>query len=71
MLVNIFGGITRCDEIARGVNSAIPEEIPKPIVVRLSGTNQKKGREILSEKVEEEKELESAIKRVIELAGRE
>ncbi len=71
VLVNIFGGITRCDEIARGVNSAIPEEIPKPIVVRLSGTNQKKGREILSEKVEEEKELESAIKRVIELAGRE
>lgn len=69
LLVNIFGGITRCDKIARGINSAIPEETPKPLVVRLSGTNQKKGREILSDKVKKEKDLESAVKRAINLAG--
>jgi succinyl-CoA synthetase beta subunit len=48
VLVNIFGGITRCDEVARGILSAIEELKPTvPIVVRLVGTNAGEGFEIL------------------------
>ena len=47
---NIFGGITRCDEVARGILQALSEiEIPYPIVVRLDGTNAEEGRSILAE----------------------
>ncbi len=44
LFVNIFGGITRCDDIARGIVSAPP---PVPMVVRLTGTNEEEGRQIL------------------------
>ena len=49
ILVNIFGGITRCDLVARGVLEAIEQlgRIRVPIVVRLDGTNAEEGREIL------------------------
>lgn len=48
ILVNIFGGMTRCDEVARGIVAAITLSNPsKPIVVRLIGTNQESGEEIL------------------------
>jgi len=48
VLVNIFGGITRCDEVAKGILSAIDELKPTvPIVVRLVGTNAGEGLEIL------------------------
>ncbi len=48
VLFNIFGGITRCDEVARGVLSAMEEVKPKvPMVVRLVGTNAEEGRRIL------------------------
>jgi succinyl-CoA synthetase beta subunit len=47
---NIFGGITRCDEVARGILQALGQiEIPHPIVVRLDGTNAEEGRRILAE----------------------
>lgn len=47
---NIFGGITRCDDIALGLVSAVDElGIDLPLVVRLIGTNEKKGKKILSE----------------------
>jgi succinyl-CoA synthetase beta subunit len=47
---NIFGGITRCDEVARGVLEALGQmQIEVPIVVRLDGTNAEEGRKILSE----------------------
>ena len=47
---NIFGGITRCDEVARGILAALERiEIPHPIVVRLDGTNAEEGRRILAE----------------------
>ena len=49
LFVNIFGGITRCDEVAKGILGAL-EQLPNlkaPIVVRLDGTNAKEGREIL------------------------
>lgn len=49
VLINIFGGITRCDEVARGILSAISEVQPKvPMVVRLVGTNAEGGRHLLA-----------------------
>jgi succinyl-CoA synthetase beta subunit len=51
LFVNIFGGITRCDLVARGILGAL-EQLPKlkaPIVVRLDGTNATEGRKILDE----------------------
>lgn len=48
ILFNIFGGITRCDEVAKGILAAIAEVKPKvPMVVRLVGTNAKEGRALL------------------------
>jgi succinyl-CoA synthetase beta subunit len=50
VLINIFGGITRCDEVARGILSALAEVKTKvPMVVRLVGTNEEEGRRLLSE----------------------
>jgi succinyl-CoA synthetase beta subunit len=50
ILFNIFGGITRCDEVARGILAALEETgISAPIVVRLDGTNAEEGRRILTE----------------------
>jgi succinyl-CoA synthetase beta subunit len=49
VLFNIFGGITRCDEVARGILAALEEVKPNvPMVVRLVGTNAKEGRELLA-----------------------
>ena len=48
VLLNIFGGITRCDEVARGILVALAEVKPKvPMVVRLVGTNAEEGRKLL------------------------
>ena len=48
VLFNIFGGITRCDEVARGIVSAFEEVKPTiPLVARLVGTNETEGRAIL------------------------
>ena len=50
VLVNIFGGITRCDLVARGILEALERVTPRvPIVVRLDGTNAEEGRRILAE----------------------
>jgi succinyl-CoA synthetase beta subunit len=47
---NIFGGITRCDEVARGILAALERlTIEHPIVVRLDGTNAEEGRRILAQ----------------------
>ncbi len=49
ILINIFGGITRCDDIAAGIIEAMNKmEVPYPIVVRLTGTNKEKAREMLA-----------------------
>lgn len=51
ILINIFGGITRCDDIARGIIMATDQiEIKVPMVIRLVGTNQDEGRRMLEEK---------------------
>jgi len=50
VLLNIFGGITRCDEVARGVLAAMDEKRPRvPFVARLVGTNEEEGRRLLAE----------------------
>jgi succinyl-CoA synthetase beta subunit len=50
ILFNIFGGITRCDEVARGILTALAEVKPKiPMVVRLVGTNAEEGRRLLAD----------------------
>jgi succinyl-CoA synthetase beta subunit len=50
VLINIFGGITRCDEVARGILVAMQEVKPKaPMVVRLVGTNAEEGRRLLAD----------------------
>lgn len=50
ILFNIFGGITRCDDVARGIVEAVKGSSPPiPIVVRLTGTNEEQAREILRE----------------------
>lgn len=70
-LINVFGGITRCDEVARGLLLALEQLKPKiPIVVRLVGTNEQEGRELLAQaKLETATTLERAAQRVVELAG--
>lgn len=50
VLINVFGGITRCDEVARGILAALKEEKPViPMVVRLVGTNEEEGQRLLSD----------------------
>jgi succinyl-CoA synthetase beta subunit len=71
---NIFGGITRCDEVARGILLALGEmEIGHPIVVRLDGTNAEEGREILTDAGPENLHVEPTMlegaKRAVELAA--
>jgi succinyl-CoA synthetase beta subunit len=48
IFINIFGGMTRCNEVAKGIADAVSEiRIKKPVVVRLAGTNEEKGARIL------------------------
>jgi succinyl-CoA synthetase beta subunit len=74
ILFNIFGGITRGDEVARGILEALERmRIEYPIVVRLDGTNAEEGRRMLAEATAEnlyvEETMLSAAERVVELAG--
>jgi len=73
ILFNIFGGITRCDEVARGILEALDRmTIDLPIVVRLDGTNAEEGRAMLVEAAQPNLHVEetmlSAAERVVELA---
>jgi succinyl-CoA synthetase beta subunit len=74
ILLNIFAGITRCDEIARGMLVALDRtEIAVPIVVRFDGTNADEGRRILSDSGRENIHVEAtmldAARRAVELAA--
>jgi succinyl-CoA synthetase beta subunit len=74
VLFNIFGGITRCDEVARGLIEAFDQVKPDvPFVVRLDGTNDEEGRRLLAEanlpNVHVEKTMLGAAAKVVELAG--
>ncbi|MEP7334952.1 MAG: ADP-forming succinate--CoA ligase subunit beta [Actinomycetota bacterium] len=71
---NVFGGITRCDEVARGILAALDRmPIEHPIVVRLDGTNAEQGREILKEasppNLHVEPTMLDAARRAVELAA--
>src|SRR5574341_38814 len=70
ILFNIFGGITRCDDIANGIVTATQELKPKvPIVVRLVGTNEYKARKILEGiKMPTANSMEEVVKKAIELS---
>jgi succinyl-CoA synthetase beta subunit len=74
ILFNIFGGITRCDEIANGIVTASSQlALDLPLVVRLDGTNSEQGLEILAAadlpNLHQEKTMLAAARRVVELAG--
>jgi succinyl-CoA synthetase beta subunit len=74
VLFNIFGGITRCDEVARGLIEAFRQIEPDvPFVLRLDGTNDEEGRHLLAEaelpNVHTEATMLGAAERVVELAG--
>jgi succinyl-CoA synthetase beta subunit len=71
---NIFGGITRCDEVARGILAALDQmKIELPIVVRLDGTNAEEGRRLLAEAAPANLHVEptmlEAAQRAVELAA--
>jgi succinyl-CoA synthetase beta subunit len=75
VLFNIFGGITRCDEVARGLIEAFEQVKPQvPFVVRLNGTNEEEGLKLLAEaqlpNVTVEKTMDGAAARVVEVARR-
>jgi succinyl-CoA synthetase beta subunit len=75
VLINIFGGITRCDLVAQGIVDALASlELPWPIVVRLDGTNAAEGRKILAEaagdRIIPAATMREAAERAVALAGR-
>ena len=70
VLFNVFGGITRCDEVARGINDALAtlDGPPKPTVVRLAGTNAAAGRDVLDPALRVERSFEAAVEAAIAAA---
>jgi len=80
VLVNVFGGITSCDEVANGIVSAIGmlesrgDQVDRPIVVRLDGNNAAEGRRILADAaisvVEQVGTMDGAARRAAELAAK-
>ena len=72
ILVNIFGGIVRCDLIAEGIIAAVKDVgIKIPVVVRLQGTNMEQGREMLASSglaITPESDLTAAAKAVVAAA---
>ena len=73
VLVNVLGGITRCDEVARGIVEALKDtKARKPLAVRLVGTNQMEGQKILSDAgISVLDSMEKAARRAVEFAAEE
>jgi succinyl-CoA synthetase beta subunit len=73
ILINIFGGITRCDDVATGIVSAFKELHPEvPVVTRLTGTNEAAASKILkSVKLKSAPTLDEVVKKAISMAGLE
>jgi succinyl-CoA synthetase beta subunit len=71
ILFNIFGGITRCDDVANGIIAATKQmDINVPVVVRLTGTNEEEGRSLLAAtELHPAETMDEAVKKAIELAG--
>jgi succinyl-CoA synthetase beta subunit len=74
VLINIFGGILRCDVLAQGVIAAVKElGVPVPIVIRMEGTNVEEGKRLLREsgmQLTTADSMDEAAKKVVELASR-
>jgi succinyl-CoA synthetase beta subunit len=71
ILFNIFGGITRCDDVANGIVAAVSSMKPSvPIVIRLTGTNEEKARGILQEvSLTAASSMDEVVQKAIEVAG--
>jgi succinyl-CoA synthetase beta subunit len=73
VLINIFGGILRCDVLAQGVIAAVKElGVPVPIVIRMEGTNVDEGKRLLRESgmnFTTADSMDEAAKKVVQLAG--
>jgi succinyl-CoA synthetase beta subunit len=73
VLINIFGGILRCDVLAQGVVAAVKElGVPVPIVIRMEGTNVEEGKKILRDsgmKLTTADSMDDAATKVVQLAG--
>jgi succinyl-CoA synthetase beta subunit len=71
ILINIFGGITRCDEVAKGILAAFDEiKVKIPVVVRLVGTNAEEGRVLLADAdMETADSLVEAAQKAVSMAG--
>jgi succinyl-CoA synthetase beta subunit len=73
VLINIFGGILRCDVLAQGVIAAVKElGVPVPIVIRMEGTNVEEGKRLLSEShmnFTTAESMDDAAQKVVQLAG--
>jgi len=72
LFINILGGITRCDEVARGILEAkAMVGVTKPMVIRLVGTNEEEGKRILTEAgIHVLESMEEAAQRVVEISRR-
>jgi succinyl-CoA synthetase beta subunit len=74
VFINIFGGITRCDDVARGLVEALAE-VSTPVVVRLAGTNEEEGRKIMEEFAKDKSNfhivetMEEGAEKAVKLAG--
>jgi succinyl-CoA synthetase beta subunit len=70
ILINIFGGITRCDDVATGIvqaTRAVPLKVP--IVIRLTGTNEREGLAILEQAgFSAVSDMDDAVRRAVALA---
>jgi succinyl-CoA synthetase beta subunit len=72
LFINILGGMTRCDDVARGIIEAKNANVAKPMVVRLVGTNEEEGKRILAEaEIHVVDSMEEAAARVVEIAKKE
>jgi succinyl-CoA synthetase beta subunit len=73
VLINIFGGITRCDDVANGLVTALrAAPTSRPMVIRLTGTNEEAGRAILAQNLREVRvatTMDDAVKAVVALAA--
>jgi len=74
VFINIFGGITRCDEVAKGLKEALAD-VSTPVVVRLAGTNEEEGRKIMEEFAKDKSNfhivetMEEGAEKAVKLAG--
>ncbi|MCJ7718369.1 succinate--CoA ligase subunit beta, partial [Candidatus Bathyarchaeota archaeon] len=71
LFINILGGITRCDEVAKGILEAKEKVgVTKPMVIRLVGTNEEEGKKILAEAgIHVLESMDEAAQRVVEITN--